>query len=115
VANLLGNAVKYTPRGGAIEVTGQHDHEATIFCVRDTGIGIASDFHARIFELYGQVPGQGNGDGGASNGTGVGLAVVKRIVDSHGGRVWVESAPGEGSRFGVRLPLPRGVPVELPP
>ena len=114
VANLLGNAVRYTPRGGAIEVSGRNEGAATLFCVRDTGIGISADFHARIFELYGQVPGPGNGDGGA-NGTGVGLAVVKRIVESHGGRAWVESAPGEGSRFWVELPLPLHRPTEPMP
>jgi signal transduction histidine kinase len=114
VANLLGNAVKYTPRGGEIEVSGRNERDATLFCVRDTGIGISADFHARIFELYGQVPGQANGDGGA-NGTGVGLAIVKRVVESHGGRVWVESAPGDGSRFWVELPRPRDLPAEPMP
>jgi signal transduction histidine kinase len=114
VANLLGNAVKYTPRGGAIEVSGRNDGSVTLFSVRDTGIGISADFHARIFELYGQVPGQTNGDGGA-NGTGVGLAIVRRIVESHGGRVWVESAPGDGSRFWVELPRPLDVPAEPVP
>jgi signal transduction histidine kinase len=113
VANLLANAVRHVPlSGGEIEVSGRVEDGSALFWVEDNGAGIPEDYHGRIFELYGQVPSHAaprNGDGG---GTGVGLAIVKRIVEEHGGAVWVESGPGRGSRFWVRLPLPPSTPAD---
>jgi signal transduction histidine kinase len=106
LSNLLGNAVKYVPAGqGEVEVTGRADNGAVVLCVRDNGIGIPRDFQKNVFEVFRRVPGAGRTvDGRVVDGTGVGLAIVKRIVEAHGGSVWVESAPGAGSRFFVRLP-----------
>ncbi|MEP7136850.1 MAG: PAS domain S-box protein [Chloroflexota bacterium] len=98
--NLLDNAAKYMgdhsdPR---IEI-GQYgeDNGKPIFFVRDNGIGIAPEYHERIFGLFNQLDPK-------AEGTGIGLALVKRIVEVHGGRVWVESAEGEGATFYFTLP-----------
>ncbi len=106
VTNLVGNAVKYVPRGrGRVEVTAERSDGGVLLCVRDNGIGIAEAYHARIFELFRRVPEhEQQVDGHEVPGTGVGLAVVQRLVEAHGGTVWVESQPGAGSRFYVRLP-----------
>jgi signal transduction histidine kinase len=71
-----------------------------VLAVRDNGIGIPAQHHHAIFEMFRRVPA---GDGERA-GSGMGLAIVKRIVETHGGQVWVESTPGEGSVFRVRLP-----------
>jgi len=104
--NLLGNAVKYVRDGqGHIEITGDARDGGVVLCVADDGIGIPPEYHRRIFELFGRVPVQEQRvNGHTVAGSGVGLAIVKRIVEAHGGAVWVESAPGKGSRFYVRLP-----------
>jgi signal transduction histidine kinase len=106
LTNLVGNAVKFVPAGaGRVEVSGAAENGHVLLRVGDNGIGIAADFHAGIFDLFKRVPiAERIVDGVAVGGTGVGLAVVKRIVEAHGGMVWVESAPGAGARFSVRLP-----------
>lgn len=71
-----------------------------VLAVRDNGIGIPAEYHQAIFEMFRRVP---DGDDEHA-GSGMGLAIVKRIVDTHGGKVWVESTPGEGSVFRVQLP-----------
>ena len=77
----------------------------TTLCVRDNGVGIEARFHRTIFELFTRVPAAGQMvDGAEVEGTGVGLAIVKRVVEEHGGRVWVESTRGSGSAFYVLLP-----------
>jgi len=99
--NLLDNAAKYMgdqtdPR---IEVGQQGDENGRlIFFVRDNGIGIAPEYHERIFGLFNKLDAR-------SEGTGIGLALVKRIIEVHGGRVWVESAEGKGSTFYFTLPV----------
>jgi signal transduction histidine kinase len=105
-SNLLGNAVKYVRDGqGHIEITGDALDGGVVLCVADDGIGIPPEYHRRIFELFGRVPVQEQRvNGNTVAGSGVGLAIVKRIVEAHGGAVWVDSAPGKGSRFYVRLP-----------
>jgi signal transduction histidine kinase len=107
VGNLLANAVKYVETGrGEIEVGGGVERGQAVLWVRDNGIGIPEPYQATIFDLFGRVPAQEQTvDGRAGTGTGVGLAIVKRIVEAHGGSVGVESAPGRGSRFAVRLPI----------
>ena len=70
--------------------------------VRDQGVGIAPEEQARVFERFYQVT---LPEGGKSSGAGLGLAICKRIVEAHGGRIWVESAPGQGSTFKFTLPL----------
>ncbi len=100
VFNLLSNAVKFTPAGGSVEVrSAQVDGELRI-SVADTGPGIAPADHERIFEEFQQTK------AGAEQreGTGLGLALSRRLVELHGGRIWVESTPGEGSTFTFTLP-----------
>jgi two-component system, NtrC family, sensor kinase len=100
IFNLLSNAVKFTPEGGEVVVaTASRDHEVLI-SVTDTGPGIPLEDHERIFEEFQQT------DVGVRQreGTGLGLALSKRLVELHGGRIWVESEPGHGSRFVFTLP-----------
>ena len=101
VANLLGNAVKYTPVGGQIDVSLYEDNDFEVLCVRDNGIGISAEDQLRIFDKFFRVE---SDDTMAITGTGLGLAIVKTIVERHKGRVWVESEPGVGSVFSVLLP-----------
>ena len=93
-ANLLSNALRYTPPGGKVTVLGKADEEWVQFSVADSGKGIPSQYLARIFEQFFRVP-----DQGAETGAGLGLAIVKEIVEAHGGTVKVESRLGEGSTF----------------
>jgi two-component system, NtrC family, sensor histidine kinase KinB len=98
LSNLIGNALKYTPAGGAVEVSAAEDGEAVRFEVKDSGPGIAAEYHAPIFEKYFRVP------GAAAGGVGLGLWLAREIVDAHRGRIGVESTPGEGSVFWFTLP-----------
>ncbi len=109
-SNLLANAVKYSPNGGAIEVDASVVSGDIVVAVSDRGIGIPPDDLGRLFERYRR----GSNVSGIV-GTGVGLYLVKMAVDMHGGRVDVESREGEGSRFTVRLPISHGMVKESPP
>ncbi len=93
-ANLLSNALKYTPPGGSISISAQSEKEVVRFKVSDTGIGIPGTYLPRIFEQFFRVPDQGQG-----TGAGLGLAIVKEIVEAHGGTVGVESRESAGSTF----------------
>jgi signal transduction histidine kinase len=106
--NLLSNALKFTSAGGTVHVMARRDAEIVEIAVRDTGIGIAPEDQARIFESFQQA---GTAAEGAQEGTGLGLALVKRLVELHGGRIWVESALGTGSTFTFTLPARQ---TELP-
>jgi PAS domain S-box-containing protein len=111
LVNLLGNAVKFTPEGGSIGVTVRGDPQRKVlhFTVWDTGIGIAPQDHERLFKPFVQL------DGGLSrqfDGTGLGLALVYRLVDLHGGSISMHSTVGAGSQFTVTLPWQA---VELTP
>jgi two-component system, NtrC family, sensor histidine kinase KinB len=97
-ANLLSNALRYTPPGGKVIVLGKVDEERVQFSVSDSGKGVPSQYLARIFEQFFRVP-----DQGAETGAGLGLAIVKEIVEAHGGTVKVESRLGEGSTFTFTL------------
>ena len=103
VTNLLGNALKFTPRGGAVELRLVDRPEAAVVEVRDTGPGIPADELPRIFERFYRGTNTGEARG---IGSGLGLAIARSTVDMHGGGIEVESAPGEGSVF--RVVLPRG-------
>jgi len=98
--NLIGNALKFTPRSGAVTVSARQEDRAVIVSVADTGPGIPKDHLAGIFDKFHQAPGPGR-----SPGTGLGLAIVKNIIQAHGGAVWAESEPGGGSTFIFRLPV----------
>jgi CheY-like chemotaxis protein/two-component sensor histidine kinase len=101
--NLLSNAVKFTPEGGSVEleITGDRDEGEIQLKVRDDGIGIPPEELERLFRPFVQV---GNSVTHAEGGTGLGLALVYRMTQLHGGRVEVESTPGKGSLFTIHLP-----------
>jgi signal transduction histidine kinase len=99
--NLLTNAVKFTPDGGRVDVTARHEGGDLVVAVHDTGIGIAPEDQAAVFEEFRQV---GRNYTSKQEGTGLGLALTKRFVELHGGRIWLESEPGKGSTFYFTLP-----------
>jgi two-component system, sensor histidine kinase and response regulator len=97
--NLIGNALKYVKGMPRIRVSAKEDANEVVACVSDNGIGIAPQYHERIFEPLKRLHTQQE-----YPGSGIGLAICKRIVAAHGGRIWVESRPGEGSSFYFSLP-----------
>ena len=99
--NLVDNAVKYTPPGGRVEVIGGSEGSEIVIRIADTGIGIPEGKLARIFERFYRVD---KARSKATGGTGLGLSIVRHVAQNHGGRVTVESTPGEGSVFTVYLP-----------
>ena len=100
--NLLSNAVKFTPDGGRVAVSAKQDTTCVEIAVRDTGIGIAPEDQAAVFEEFKQV---GRDYTKKAEGTGLGLALAKRFVELHGGSIRLDSAPGKGSTFTVSLPI----------
>jgi two-component system phosphate regulon sensor histidine kinase PhoR len=106
LANLIENAIKYTPAGGVIMISGEANDSEVIVHVKDTGIGIPAEAVSRIFERFYRVD---KGRSREMGGTGLGLAIAKHILLQHGGRIWVDSSPGEGSVFHFALPLQRRV------
>ena len=100
--NLLSNAVKFTPEGGRISLKACRRDGAVEIAVTDTGIGIAPEDQAAIFEEFRQV---GSDDTRKQEGTGLGLTLAKKFVELHGGRIWVESELGRGSTFTFSLPF----------
>jgi signal transduction histidine kinase len=109
--NLLGNAVKFTPEGGKVAIQAEEaplapnpadgTHGVRV-AVRDSGIGVAPEHHARVFDPFFQVDNSSTREYG---GTGLGLSIVKRFIEAHGGHVWVDSQEGEGATFYFTLPL----------
>jgi signal transduction histidine kinase len=94
LSNLVGNAIKYTPRGGRVAVAAGLAEEGFVrFEVQDSGPGIAPEYQARVFDKFFRVPGV------AVSGVGLGLYIAREVVEAHGGRIGVESAPAQGSRF----------------
>jgi signal transduction histidine kinase/DNA-binding response OmpR family regulator len=106
--NLLSNAIKFTPEGGRVSVDAEQHGDQVAISVTDTGVGIALADQYRVFEEFQQV-----GDRMAREaGTGLGLALTRRLVEAHGGHVELWSRPGEGSRFTVYLPVSAAAPLE---
>jgi signal transduction histidine kinase len=100
--NLLSNAVKFTPEGGRIGIAARQADGAVEISVSDTGIGIAAEDQPKIFEEFRQV---GGDSAKKIEGTGLGLTLAKKFVELHGGKIWVESEVGKGSKFTFSLPL----------
>jgi two-component system phosphate regulon sensor histidine kinase PhoR len=100
--NLLDNALQYTPAGGKIDVSASCSDGHVVVTVADTGIGIPQAEQERIFERFYRVDAARSREAG---GTGLGLSIARHIMEAHGGRLWVESAVGEGSRFHFSIPV----------
>jgi signal transduction histidine kinase len=98
LSNLIVNAIKFTPPDGRVDLSAQADGAAVRFTVRDTGPGIAAEQLTHVFERFWRA-----GAGGAA-GTGLGLHIAREIVTAHGGRIWAESQPGNGTAFHFTLP-----------
>ena len=99
-SNLLSNAIKYLSpeRRGVIKITGKREKRKVLYCVEDNGIGIAPEHQKIIFEIFHRLnPDKNNGDG-------LGLTIIRKILNRHGGKAWVESEPDKGSKFFVFLP-----------
>lgn len=103
-SNLIDNAVKYTPAGGAVTVSARREGESAVVDVRDTGVGIAAEHHTRIFERFYRAD---ESRTHATGGTGLGLAIVRHSVNALGGQIHMRSAPGAGSSFRVQVPIAR--------
>jgi len=101
--NLLSNALKFSSGPPRIHVTGQRQGDTHVIAVRDNGIGIAPEYRDKIFQIFRKLHNQN-----AYPGTGIGLALCKRAVELHGGRIWFESEPGRGSTFFFSLPATAG-------
>jgi two-component system heavy metal sensor histidine kinase CusS len=96
-ANLLDNAIRFTPAGGSVEIELRRAGTEARVRVRDSGVGVAPEERGRLFERFRA--------GGHSRGAGLGLAIAAHIARAHGGSIEVESTPGDGATFSVRLPL----------
>ena len=102
LSNLVNNAVKYSPEGGTVTLATGVDGSVALISVTDTGIGIPQDDIGHVFERFRRVR---SGPAQSIPGTGLGLTIVKQIVEMHGGKIWVESAVGHGSSFHFTIPL----------
>jgi two-component system phosphate regulon sensor histidine kinase PhoR len=102
LANLLSNAIKFSPRGGTVTVAAFLDGEQAVVKVTDEGLGIPAEGVARLFQKFYRVDRE---ETRGIGGTGLGLSLVRQMVEAHGGRIWVESAVGVGSSFFFSLPL----------
>ena len=107
--NVVGNAVKFTPEGGSVTLHAWTEGPEVLITVTDTGIGVAEADRSRIFDSFQQ----GTRSASSSEGTGLGLTLTRRIVELHGGRMWLDSELGVGSTFGLALPRQvQDLPVE---
>ncbi|HVK73708.1 MAG TPA: PAS domain S-box protein [Kofleriaceae bacterium] len=97
--NLLGNAIKFTRRGGRIEVSARRHDGDVLFTVADTGIGLSPDEQVHLFDRFWQAP-----TTRCQTGAGLGLPIVKGLVEAHGGHIWVDSKLGRGTRFSFTIP-----------
>jgi signal transduction histidine kinase len=101
ISNLLSNAIKFTPKEGRIVVSAAAQKQSIQVSIQDTGEGIAPDELEKVFQKFYQVEKRRLG---RKTGTGLGLPLCRKLVDAHGGRIWVESQPGKGSKFIFTLP-----------
>ena len=107
ICNLVSNAIKFTPEGGQIRIYSENfkeeedQKEMIRICVTDTGVGIPPENLDKLFRIDQQVRSVGTAN---EKGTGLGLIICKELMDKHGGKIWVESEVGKGSKFCVTLP-----------
>jgi signal transduction histidine kinase len=99
-SNILSNAVKFLDPGrkGSIEVSGYHDNNHTVYCVKDNGKGIAPEYQERIFDMFHRLEPSKN------DGEGLGLNIAQKALERNRGKIWLESEPGRGSSFYVSIP-----------
>ena len=109
---LLDNAIKFTPEGGLIRVAADLEPEELVVRVRDSGVGLTAEQRRHVFDRFYQAE---SGLARAAGGTGLGLAIAKALVEAHGGRIEVESQPGEGCTFTIRIPRRHAGPGEPRP
>jgi signal transduction histidine kinase len=102
-SNLLSNAAKYSSKSTTpeVRVSGRLENGEAVFCVEDNGTGFDMRYYDKLFQVFQRLHRESE-----YPGTGVGLAIVHRIVTRHGGRVWADSSPGLGARFSFSLPQP---------
>ncbi|TQD27668.1 PAS domain S-box protein [Methanolobus vulcani] len=100
--NLLGNAIKFTDNGGHVHIDVSNNDEYVIMSITDTGIGISPEDQKKLFKPFSQID---TSISRSYEGTGLGLALVKELIEVHGGRIWVESDAGKGSTFSFELPI----------
>ena len=112
LTNLIGNAIKFSPKGGRIWVTAELKENQMLFKVQDEGRGIPPDKLGLLFERFQQIDAS---DAREKGGTGLGLSISRSIVEQHNGRIWVESTVGKGSTFFFTLPLPQETEVPAQP
>jgi two-component system phosphate regulon sensor histidine kinase PhoR len=103
--NLIENAIKFTPAGGCVQVCAERSHDEIVFSVSDTGVGIPEEMQPRVFDRFFR----GNQRGVEHvSGSGLGLSLVKAVVENHRGRVWLQSVVGQGTTFYVAIPIAAG-------
>lgn len=100
--NLVGNAIKFTPSGGSVSISGSREGERLLVRIADSGPGIPDDLMPKLFQKFSKL---GQKETRSEEGHGLGLAIVKSIIDAHKGDLWVESKPGAGSTFAFSLPI----------
>jgi signal transduction histidine kinase len=103
VENLVSNAIKYTHSGGIVSISAWVEGDEILIRVKDNGSGIAEEEQQKVFEPFFR----GNQGRRFKQGMGLGLSIARDLVEAHGGRITLESAPGEGSRFTINLPINR--------
>jgi PAS domain S-box-containing protein len=111
VANLISNAIKFTPAGGHIDIAVKQDGDQVVLTVRDTGIGVPAGEQGQLFTRFFR---SSLSSGPQTRGTGLGLFIVKQVIEAHGGTVTAESAPGAGTTFTVRLTAGTHAPATPP-
>jgi NtrC-family two-component system sensor histidine kinase KinB len=105
LTNIIANALRYTAAGGSVRLSAEQVGPQMHVSVSDNGVGIPYDYQPKIFDKFVQIKGPGT-----TGGSGLGLAICREIVRAHGGSIWVDSIPGEGSTFTFTLPLAEGQP-----